>query len=195
VDHNQDMTLLLTLVAQAFSLILPIFFSGLTLILCMKRGWLQRLDVPLDGGLKLAGQPLIGKSKSLRSLVVYLAVATAVTLLLNRSLESTNLVSPVYRNNPFLLGPLITLSYLTGEVLNSFVKRRLGIISSGQAGSKFASLIQSFFDNADGILVCGLLFTYFRVSQEVLWTAFVLAFLIHLSTDKLMRRLRLKRQK
>jgi len=194
VGSSLDLNLIYQLLAQACTLILPIFFSGLTLILCMKKRWLQSLDVPLDGGIQLSGQPLIGKSKSVRSLVVYLVVATAVTFLLNWSVESTNLVSPVYRNNPYLLGPLITLFYLAGEVLNSFVKRRLGIISSGQARSKLASLIQAFFDNADGILVCGLVFTYFQVSQEVLWTAFVLAFVIHLSTDMLMRRLRLKRK-
>jgi CDP-diglyceride synthetase len=184
----------LQVIAEAISLLLPIAFSGLTLILCMRKGWLKALDRPLDGGLTLRGEPLIGKSKSVRSLVVYLLIATSVTLLLNLAAQRSNLVSPVYLNNPFALGPLITLAYLAGEILNSFVKRRLGIATSGQASSKVSSLIQRVFDNVDGILATGFVFIYFQVPASVLLTSGLLAVLIHLSTDLLMRRLKLKRK-
>ena len=191
---NKQMNQILELFTQSLSLLLPIAFSGLTLILCMRKGWLKALDRPLDGGLTLRGEPLIGKSKSVRSLVIYLVIATAVTLLLNLVAQRSNLVSPVYRNNAFVLGPLITLAYLAGEILNSFVKRRLGIATSGQAGSKVSSSIQRVFDNVDGILSTGLVFIYFQVPTSVLLTSGLLAVLIHLSTDLLMRRLKLKRK-
>ena len=188
------MSQILELFTQSLSLLLPIAFSGLTLIFCMRKGWLKALDRPLDGGLTLRGEPLIGRSKSVRSLVIYLVIATAVTLLLNLVAQSSNLVSPVYLNNPFVLGPLITLAYLAGEILNSFVKRRLGIATSGQASSKVSSSIQRVFDNVDGILATGFVFIYFQVPVSVLLTSGVLAVLIHLSTDLLMRRLKLKRK-
>ena len=191
---NKQMNQILELFIQSLSLLLPIAFSGLTLILCMRKGWLKALDRPLDGGLTLRGEPLIGKSKSVRSLVIYLLIATAVTLLLNLAAQSSNLVSPVYRNNPFVLGPLITLAYLAGEILNSFVKRRLGIKTSAQASSKVSSSIQRVFDNVDGILTTGFVFIYFQVPASVLLTSGLLAVLIHLSTDLLMRRLKLKRK-
>lgn len=186
-------TILQTL-SQAISLLLPITFSGLTLILCMRKGWLKKLDVPLDGGINLRGEPLIGKSKSVRSLVIYLVIATLVTLGLNSLAQSSNMISAVYLRNPFVLGPAITIAYLTGEILNSFIKRRLGIATSGQASSKVSSLIQKIFDNVDGILSTGFLFLYFEVPLQVLLISGVLAFLIHLSTDFLMRRLSLKRK-
>ncbi len=183
---------LLTL-PQAFTLLLPITFAGLLLIICMRKGWLEKLDVPLDGGLKLGRQPLIGKSKSLRSLIVYLVVATLVTLFLNLSAQVTDLVAPVFLANPFVLGPAITLSYLLGEIVNSFIKRRFGIATSGQASSRWGSRVQSIFDNVDGIISSGLLFVFiYQVSAEILTTAFILSVLIHLSTDLLMRRLQLK---
>jgi CDP-diglyceride synthetase len=127
-------------------------------------------------------------------LVIYLLIATSVTLLLNLVAQSSNLVSPVYRNNPFVLGPSITLAYLAGEILNSFVKRRLGIKTSAQASSKVSSSIQRVFDNVDGILSAGFVFIYFQVPASVLLTSGLLAVLIHLSTDVLMRRLKLKRK-
>lgn len=183
---------LLTL-SQAFTLLLPITFAGLCLIICMRKGWLEKLDVPLDGGLKLGGQPLIGKSKSFRSLIIYLLVATLVTLLLHSSAQVSDLVAPVFLTNPFVLGPAITLSYLLGEIVNSFIKRRIGIATSGEASSQLGSRVQAIFDNVDGIIASGLLFIFsYQVPAEILVTSFVLAVVIHLSTDLLMRRLQLK---
>ena len=183
---------LLTL-SQAFTLLLPITFAGLCLIICMRTGWLTKLEVPLDGGLKLGGQPLIGKSKSFRSLIIYLVVATLVTLVLNFWAQVSDLVAPVFLTNPFVLGPAITLSYLLGEIVNSFIKRRFGIASSGGASSRLGSRVQAIFDNVDGIIASGLLFIFnYQVPAEILVTSFVLAVVIHLSTDLLMRRLQLK---
>ena len=183
---------LLTL-SQAFTLLLPITFAGLCRMSCMRIGWLEELDVPLDGGLKLGGQPLIGKSKSFRSLIIYLLVATLVTLLLHSSAQVSDLVAPVFLTNPFGLGPAITLSYLLGEIVNSFIKRRFGIAASGEASSRLGSRVQAVFDNVDGIIASGLLFIFsYQVPAEILVTSFVLAVVIHLSTDLLMRRLQLK---
>lgn len=188
-----DLSQFLLTLSQAFTLLLPITAAGLCLIACMRKGWLEKLDVPLDGGLKCGGEPLIGKSKSLRSLIVYLVVATIVTLVLNLSAQLTNLVAPVFLTNAFVLGPAITLSYLLGEIVNSFIKRRFGIATSGKASSRLGSRFQSVVDNVDGIISSGLLFIFiYQVSAEILITAFVLAVLIHLSTDLLMRRLQLK---
>jgi CDP-diglyceride synthetase len=190
-----ELSQFLLTMSQAFTLLLPITFAGLCLIMCMRKGWLEKLDVPLDGGLKLGGEPLIGKSKSLRSLIVYLVVATLVTLVLNFLAQVTDLVAPVFLANPFVLGPAITLSYLLGEIVNSFIKRRFGIAPSGTAPSRWGSRVQSIFDNLDGIISSGLLFIFiYQVSAEILRTAFVLSVLIHLSTDLLMRKLQLKRK-
>jgi CDP-diglyceride synthetase len=185
---------LLTL-SQVVTLLLPITLSGLTLILCMRKGWLRALDVPLDGGLRLGNQPLIGKSKSVRSLVIYLVVATSVTAVLHWLASVTDLVAPVELNNPLILGPICTLAYLAGEIVNSFVKRRFGISTSAQTASRLGSKVQSIFDNIDGILCSGLPMIFiFGVPGELLATSFVLAVLTHLSTNALMRALRLKRQ-
>lgn len=182
-------------IAQAFTLMLPITFSGLTLIVCMRKGWLAKLDVPLDAGLQLGGAPLIGRSKSLRSLVIYLIVATVVTSALHLISLQTDLIATVYKANPLVLAPLATVAYLLGEISNSFIKRRLGIATSGQVVGSGAGRIQAIFDNIDGMLTSGLVFIFiYGVPTEVLIASFVLAIVTHLSTDALMRRLHLKRK-
>jgi hypothetical protein len=178
---------------QAFTLLLPITVGGLTLILCMRKGWLRSLDVPLDGGLTLGGMPLVGKSKSLRSLAIYTLSAILVCSILNFLAGSSDFVSDIYQTSPVILGPEIALSYLAGEILNSFVKRRMGIATSGNSSSWLGIRLQSFFDNVDGIISCGALFILvYQVQAIVLATSFVLSVLMHLSTDLLMRRLSLK---
>ena len=178
---------------QAFTLLLPITVGGLTLILCMRKGWLRSLDVPLDGGLTLGGMPLVGKSKSLRSLAIYTLSAILVCSVLNLIAGYSDFVSDIYQTSPVILGPEIALAYLAGEILNSFVKRRMGIATSGNSSSWLGIRIQSVFDNVDGIISCGALFILvYQVPASVLATSFVLAVLMHLSTDLLMRRLRLK---
>lgn len=181
--------------AQAFTLLLPITLGGITLIVCMRKGWLKKLDVPLDGGLTLGGKPLVGRSKSLRSLLIYLVVATIVTTVLHFAATTSDLVAAVYLNNPVIFATLSTLSYLAGEIINSFIKRRLGITTSGESKSRLGARIQAVFDNIDGILTSGLVLIFvYGAPTELLVTAFVLANVTHLSTDALMRRLRLKRQ-
>lgn len=180
---------------QALTLLLPVTLSGLALIMCMRKGWLTRLDIPLDGGLTLGGSPLVGKSKSVRSVVLYVVISILVTLVLHQLQTRSDAVAPVFASNPFMLGSAIPLAYLAGEILNSFVKRRLGIATSGSSGSPLGRRLQAIVDNLDGILASGLVFaTVYQVSVEILSCAFVLAVLIHLGTDLLMRKLRLKRK-
>ena len=182
-------------VAQSFSLLLPITLGGITLIICMRKGWLAALDIPLDGGLTLGGRPLIGRSKSVRSLVLYLVVASLTTLGLHFAAILSDLVAPVFRQNPFIFASATTLAYLAGEVLNSFVKRRLGVETSAQSKKRGWAFAQKTFDNIDGMLASGLVLIFgYGVPTELLIGSFILANITHLSTDALMRRLRLKRK-
>jgi CDP-2,3-bis-(O-geranylgeranyl)-sn-glycerol synthase len=75
--------------------------------------------VPLDGGLRFFdGRPLFGPSKTIRG-----ALAAIVT---------TALAAPVL-GLPIGLGALIGAAAIVGDALASFIKRRLGITTSGRA--------------------------------------------------------------
>jgi CDP-diglyceride synthetase len=86
--------------------------------------------------------------------------------------------------------------YVAGEVLNSFVKRRLGIPTSASPARGLGGRIQEVMDTIDGTLASGLvLLVAYRVPWETLAVAFAISVVTHLSTDALMRRIGLKHKK
>jgi hypothetical protein len=78
-----------------------------------------RWNWPLDGGHNFVdGRPLLGPSKTIRG-----ALAALMTCVL---------VAPAV-GLPLVAGALLAAGAMTGDALSSFIKRRLGIPSSGQA--------------------------------------------------------------
>ncbi len=79
----------------------------------------ERFAHPLDGGLCLwDGRPLFGRSKTVRGLLVAVAATALVAALLGFSWRT---------------GALFGAAAMVGDLFSSFLKRRLGIPSSGQA--------------------------------------------------------------
>jgi CDP-diglyceride synthetase len=79
----------------------------------------ERWSWPLDGGLVLAdGRRALGASKTVRGLVASLAGTAAAALILGL---------------PWVLGLAFAAASMIGDMTSSFVKRRLGIESSGRA--------------------------------------------------------------
>ncbi|WP_211235131.1 hypothetical protein [Azohydromonas australica] len=87
--------------------------------IAVKRLLCDRWNAPLDGGLRFFdGKPLLGHSKTVRGVVA----ATVATLLM----------APLM-GFPAPTGAAVGLLSMAGDLLSSFVKRRLGIPSSGKA--------------------------------------------------------------
>jgi CDP-2,3-bis-(O-geranylgeranyl)-sn-glycerol synthase len=83
--------------------------------------WLgARFAWPLDGGLRfpLDGRPLLGPSKTVRGLLAAVLATALGALLLGL---------------PMATGALLGAGAMAGDALSSFVKRRLGVPSSGKA--------------------------------------------------------------
>lgn len=73
----------------------------------------ERFDHPLDGGLKLAdGRPLLGRSKTIRGVAV--------------SIGCTTLAAPLL-GLQWNIGAGLAGASMVGDLLSSFVKRRLGL--------------------------------------------------------------------
>jgi CDP-archaeol synthase len=84
----------------------------------------DRLAYPLDGGLRLAdGQPLFGKSKTVRGIALCVIVTTLCAPLLAMS---------------YGIGALVAVTAMAGDLLSSFTKRRLHL----QPSSIFIGLDQ-----------------------------------------------------
>jgi len=77
------------------------------------------LAAPLDGGLVLAdGRPLLGRSKSIRGVVLAILATTACAALLG--------LGP-------MIGLLVAATAMTGDLFSSFVKRRMKLDSGSMA--------------------------------------------------------------
>ena len=79
----------------------------------------DHLARPIDGGARFAdGRPWLGSSKTIRGLVVSIVATTAV--------------APIV-GIPWKLGLLAAVAAMAGDLIASFIKRRLGYASSAMA--------------------------------------------------------------
>lgn len=185
----------LTVALEVVSLILPVLLPGVLLIAALKRGWLARLDVPVDGGAQLGGQPLLGRTKTWRGVLLYCLGGALVGLGLG-FLAPVGAASGIFGWSPVplggaLTGLLIGAVYCLGEFINSFVKRRLGIGSSRTAAGA-AGMVQYAIDLVDGIVAVTVLYLLLGVPVLSALLAGAIGIAIHAGTDALMRALRLK---
>lgn len=189
------------LVTQALSILLTILVPGLLFIVALKRGWFLTLRTPIDRGVLLGGAPLFGPTKTWLGMLFYTVGGAVVAGLLSIpvavGLTATDgIVAPMFAApTAVLAGAAIGLSYSAAELVNSFVKRRIGIAPSAQTsrGRGWVAL-QRFVDLADGILAVVVLFLVWRVDPVLILVTAVLGLGVHALTDVLMHRLRLKRR-
>jgi CDP-2,3-bis-(O-geranylgeranyl)-sn-glycerol synthase len=110
----------------AFWFFLPSYAANIAPVLATRFNWLPLLAHPLDAGFCWRNQPLLGKHKTLRGIVVGLAAAMA-TAWLQGILEQQMGWHPFPRQlPPALFGLLAGAGGLGGDLMGSFVKRRLG---------------------------------------------------------------------
>lgn len=178
------------LMGQGISLLLPILISGIFFIFSIKNRWFESLNRPIDGGFIFMGARIFGANKNWRAPIFYVFVGTLITFVLHSLAPGQIWIARVYLLDSLILGPAMTSSYAAAELINSFIKRRLGR-PAGAAGGK----LQAFFDNVDGALASGIVLFCFGVQIELLAVSFVLSFVVHSTTDVLMRSLHLKESK
>jgi CDP-2,3-bis-(O-geranylgeranyl)-sn-glycerol synthase len=78
-----------------------------------------RFSQPIDGGMRFFdGRPLFGPSKTIRGALLAILVTTAGAPLIGLD---------------WTIGALVGLSAMIGDLLSSFIKRRLAMASSSQA--------------------------------------------------------------
>jgi hypothetical protein len=175
--------------AQTLTLLLPILVAGVIFIIVLKKNFLNFLNRPIDAGIKLKNQPLLGRNKTYRAPVIYITISIIICLILNIGL-AYNLpwIHPIFAQPPLTLGFLYGFSYSLAELINSFIKRRLKI---PPGASK--NLFQYLVDTTDGIILASLtLSLIYGANYFQLLLIFLIGSTLHISTDLLMKLLKLK---
>src|ERR1039458_6091629 len=94
---------------------------------------LKKLDTPIDFNIKLGGNILFGKNKTWRGLILAIIVGMLVAIIEHivyansASVRSMSTLINYQQINYLLLGGLLGAGAIIGDVIESFIKRRLGI--------------------------------------------------------------------
>jgi hypothetical protein len=159
--------------------LLPLIFANCLHMLVVKHNLFPFLQVPLSGR-------LFGENKTLRGFLLLPLLNGAILSALAVFFDFL-----LFRNT-FLTGALLGFSYLLGELPNSFLKRRMGIISGGTAVRN--RYLFTLFDKTDSAL--GVVITYWLISgisslQALL--LFLCCSLTHFGFSWLLVRVKLKK--
>jgi len=163
-------------ILECFYLMLPAYFANMAPVIVKK---IDLFVYPIDFNKRLNGKPILGKNKTFRGLifgVIFAVVAAYLQFLLYNKGFFRN-ISFISYQNWFLFGFLIGLGALTGDLIKSFIKRRLDM----KPGSKFVP-----FDQTD-FVIGALLFIMpiLNVTLKILTASLVLSFILHIIVNHL----------
>lgn len=174
---------------QSLTLVLPLFLSGLVLIAWMRTGYVSALDAPIDHGGTFRDKRLFGDNKKWRGAVAYIIVSLVISSILSWLYTyAPTYIHPLYRNSPLLVGLTFSVSYIAGELANSFVKRQFGIAPGTHGGT-----LQHIVDTIDGMIVVAIvLAAVFHVGFWSIATGLMIGICLHLVTDQYLKQHGLK---
>ena len=182
----------LVFASQLASLLATVLVPGIALIVVLKQGWMRRLAIPLDAGSTWGdGRPVFGRTKTWLGVVIYVGGASIVAGILGHP-DLHQWVAPILRGpRSVAVGFAIGAVYVLGELVNSFVKRRVGIDSSTETTSRWRAL-QRLADLADGIIAVSVLLLALGAAPLLVAATAGVGVAVHAGTDVMMHRLRLK---
>lgn len=140
----------------ALFLVLAFVLAGLLHSLWLHNRLSQALAIPLDGGRMFRGQPILGANKTLRGFIMipaaalaFAAVAALISLLKGVPPATLWQLTPA---GYAALGAWAGFGFMAGELPNSFVKRRLGILPGQAPASGLTRAICFTIDHTDSIV-------------------------------------------
>lgn len=160
--------------------LLPILGAPLLHAPVLRFDLLRGLKRPIDGGRTLGGRRILGDNKTWRGALVMVTGVEAAALALGRSEAYRRRLPPgVQEASPALVGALLGVATVAGELPNSFAKRRLGVAPGGHhAGA--AGIALAIVDQADFVLAAWLLLApVHRMSAREAATAFAVVATVH----------------
>ena len=161
---------MLNLIIQCFYFILPAYFANMAPVIVKK---INFLEIPIDFNKKINDKPIFGKNKTFRGLIfgiIFAMIITYLQFLLYKNGLFVEISITDY-SNWSLIGFLMGFGAIFGDLVESFVKRRLNY----KSGKSFVP-----FDQLD-FVVGALIFVYPLVTLllDKIIIILVLSFVLH----------------
>jgi len=161
-------------------LIVAFVLAGLLQSLWLGSRVSRVLAIPLDCGRTFRGRPILGENKTLRGFVVMIPAAALafVTVAIVVSLSRGVPPATLWQLTPAgyaALGAWAGFGFMAGELPNSFVKRRFGILPGQAPASSLTAAICFTIDRTDSIV--GML-AALTVAVPTPWTTWVLVLIL-----------------
>jgi CDP-2,3-bis-(O-geranylgeranyl)-sn-glycerol synthase len=161
-------------------LIVAFVLAGLLQSLWLRSSVSRVLAIPLDGGRTFRGRPILGENKTMRGFVVMIPAAAlafaavAIVVSLPRGVPPATFwqLTPA---GYAALGAWAGFGFMAGELPNSFVKRRFGILPGQAPASSLTGAICFTIDRTDSIV--GML-AALTVAVPTPWTTWVLVLIL-----------------
>lgn len=176
---------MIELIIKTFYFMLPAYFANMAPVFC--KNILKFLAKPIDKGKKLGGKPIFGENKTWRGLLVAVVFATIITFIQYLLKNSTTSIIIVDYSNWLILGFLLGLGAILGDLIKSFFKRRIGK-KSGQPWIPFDQLDYTI----GAILFVSIIFF---PGWGIVITALILDFILHIIVNHISFWLHLRSEK
>ena len=165
---------------------LPAYFANMAPVIVRK---INIFAYQIDFNKKINNKPIFGKNKTFRGFIFGIVFAIIITYLqfLLYKIEFFKNISFINYQNWFLFGFLIGLGALTGDLVKSFFKRRLGL----NPGEKFVPFDQTDF--VIGALI--FIIPIFDLTFRTFITILLLSFALHIIVNHIAFYLKIRNEK
>lgn len=144
------------LIAQVVWLSMPLLIAGGIHMVLVKRNALPFLRLPLDGHATFRGRRLFGENKTWRGVAIMIPgciILVGLQTLLWWQFSAIRDLSffDYSARSPVVVGGVMAIGYLLGELPNSFIKRQAGI-EPGVTWTGLKGMFFSLLDQTDSVL-------------------------------------------
>ncbi|MAH01963.1 hypothetical protein CMO87_01905 [Candidatus Woesearchaeota archaeon] len=163
---------MLNLISQCFYLMLPAYFANMAPVIV--KNIFNNLKFPIDFNKKIKNKPIFGKNKTFRGLIFGILFAVIIAylqfLFYNNNLFVN--ISIVNYSDWLLIGLLMGFGTIFGDLVESFVKRRMNY----ESGKSFIPWDQMDF------VIGALIFVYpiVKLSLNKIIIILLLSFILHI---------------
>jgi len=173
-------------ILKCFYLLLPAYFANMAPVIVKK---INLFAYPIDFNKQINNKPVLGKNKTFRGFAFGVTFALVVTYLqfLLYKLEFFKNISFNNYQNWLLFGFLMGFGALTGDLIKSFFKRRLGI----KPGARFVPFDQ--IDFVIGALV--FIMPVFNLTLNIFLVSLLLSFVLHITINHIAFYLKIRKEK